>query len=211
MESALLAAFIFLALSVHPAPFLGRIVLNDPTFGIALLCAGAAMTYAGLRIWTDGRRSRAQRRWALAGAAGSLLVTCALATSAYCVRAYNDWQKWFDAGAGLKAGMTVEEAKHLLQSKSRIIRIDVGTPGQTQFLLQPAGLLERAGNGDGNYFEIGREMYAIDASIRDDRLETATTWSGFPYGRGGWQWTSPVPKRNPPAFDAAGRPTYAAP
>jgi hypothetical protein len=152
----------------------GAILAAEPLIGALLLALLAVFVRAGFRASRDQRRSRWFRRLALAWAAGGALFGLASIPFAFTGAAYDDFARWHSTGAGLKAGMTVDEARALLARRSTVTDLAVDYPKGfkgTRFQVEPTGLASFQ-------FEFPlAELYYLDVAVdKDGRVVEVKPW-----------------------------------
>lgn len=153
---------------------MGAVLAAEPFVGSLLLALLAIFVRVGLRVSRDRARSRWVRGLALAAAAGGALFGALTVPSAFVESAYERFADWHSAGAGLKPGMTLDEARSLLALGSTVTDFAVDEPKDfkgTRFQIEPTGLAAYR-------FEFPlAELYYLDVSVdAEGRVVKVKPW-----------------------------------
>lgn len=142
--------------------FLGTVLAAAPFVGAILLALLAVLARAGLRASRDPARPRFLRRLTLAAGAGCALFGLLAIPFGIVGSAYDRFVDWHSAGAGLKPGMTVDEARGVLARRSAVTDFAVDHPRDfrgTRFQVEPTGLASYK-------FEFPlAELYYLDVAV----------------------------------------------
>lgn len=153
----------------------GAILAAEPFIGGLLLALLAVFVRVGLRVSRDRARSRWVRRLALASALGGALFGTLTVPFAFTGEAHDRFEAWYWSGAGLRPGMTLDEARKLLARKCTVTESVVDFPKGfkgTRFQLEPTGLAS---------FQIEfplAQLYYLDVAVdKDGRVTEVKPWS----------------------------------
>ena len=159
LKAALIGVPLFLLLILS---FLGTVLAAAPLIGALLLGLLAVFARVGFRMSRDPARPRFLRRLALAAGAGCTLFGLLAIPFGIVGSAYERFVDWHSAGAGLKPGMTVEEARDVLVRRSAVTDLTVDHPKNfkgTRFQVEPTGLASYK-------FEFPlAELYYLDVAV----------------------------------------------
>lgn len=159
LKAVLIGAPLFLLLLLS---FLGTVLAAAPLIGALVLALLAVLARAGLRVSRDPARPRYLRRLALAAGAGCALFGLLAIAFGIIGSAYERFVDWHSAGAGLKPGMTVEQARGILARRSTVTDFAVDHPKNfrgTRFQVEPTGLASYK-------FEFPlAELYYLDVAV----------------------------------------------
>lgn len=98
---------------------LGELVILRPAIGVLTLAALLALAYTGWRLWKDPHISVALRKVSLAMGTFAFLVLCGGGFFTLVAADEIDWRDWQSSGAGIRAGMTLEEARAAASLRAR--------------------------------------------------------------------------------------------
>ncbi|MBI5243605.1 MAG: hypothetical protein HY922_07960 [Elusimicrobia bacterium] len=98
---------------------LGELVILRPAIGGLAMAALLILAYTGWRLWKDPHISVPLRKVSLAMGAFAFLVFCGGGFFALVAADEIDWRDWQSSGAGIKAGMTLEEARAAASLRAR--------------------------------------------------------------------------------------------
>lgn len=170
-EAVLIGVPLFLLLILS---FLGTVLAVAPLVGALLLGLLAVFARAGFRASRDPARPRYLRRLARAAAAGCALFGLLAIPFGVVGSAYERFVDWHSAGAGLKPGMTVDEARGVLARRSAVTDFAVDYPRDfkgTRFQVEPTGLASYK-------FEFPlAELYYLDVAVSTEgRVVEVKPW-----------------------------------
>jgi hypothetical protein len=159
LKAALIGVPLFFLLMLS---FLGTVLAAAPFIGALLLALLAVFARAAFRASRDPARPRFIRRLALAAGAGCALLGLLAIPFGIVGSAYERFVDWHSSGAGLKPGMTVEEARGILARRSTVTDFAVDHPKDfrgTRFQVEPTGLASYKFE-----FPLG-ELYYLDVAV----------------------------------------------
>lgn len=150
---------------------IGTLCVRMPQVGCPLIGVLAAAAYVGLRLWRDPRRGKWVRRLSLAGGVFFGLTALGGAGYAFVERDYQRFQDWHAGGGGVRAGMSLEEARKQLAAKSAVTDLHDGDLKGVRFQVEPVGLAAWRWEFPLN------ELYYIDAQAdAAGRIVSVKSW-----------------------------------
>ena len=130
---------VFLSLS----SLVGALFAHRPLIGVPLLAVILALAYKTLKLSRDVRRHWALRRLALIAGACCALFGVVSVPFLFIESSYGRFQDWHSAGAGLRPGMTLDQARALLAPRSVVTESSVDEAKNfkgIRFQVEPTGL-----------------------------------------------------------------------